>query len=113
MILLEHAIGNTICRILHHIREEFNATLSSTLTKSIRKPGYSISNFVLMGQPKKHHSSAPKQLDEKTSQEIYDTSEHIQSVRPVLLEAIKDVRDELRTVYDNISKSAKDHIHSE
>jgi translation initiation factor eIF-2B subunit beta len=29
------------------------------------------------------------------------------------MEAIQDVLDELETVYDNVSKSAKDHIHSE
>jgi len=29
------------------------------------------------------------------------------------MEAIQDVLDELETVYDNISKNAKDHIHSE
>ena len=29
------------------------------------------------------------------------------------MEAIQDVLDELETVYDNVSKNAKDHIHSE
>jgi translation initiation factor eIF-2B subunit beta len=29
------------------------------------------------------------------------------------MEAIQDILDELETVYDNIAKSAKDHIHSE
>lgn len=31
----------------------------------------------------------------------------------MLMEAIQDVLDELETVYDTISKSAKDHIHPE
>lgn len=31
----------------------------------------------------------------------------------VLMEAIQGVLDELETVYDNVSKNAKDHIHSE
>lgn len=35
------------------------------------------------------------------------------SLKPVFMEAIQDVFDELETVHDNISKSAKDHIHSE
>lgn len=35
------------------------------------------------------------------------------ALKPVLMEAIQDVLDELETVYDNVSKSAKDHIHSE
>ena len=29
------------------------------------------------------------------------------------MEAIQDVLDELETVYDNISRNAKDHIHPE
>jgi hypothetical protein len=29
------------------------------------------------------------------------------------MEALQDVLDELETVYDNVSKNAKDHIHSE
>jgi len=29
------------------------------------------------------------------------------------MEAIQDVLDELETVYDNVSKNARDHIHSE
>ncbi|EEB96461.1 hypothetical protein MPER_04402, partial [Moniliophthora perniciosa FA553] len=29
------------------------------------------------------------------------------------MEAIQDVFDELETVYDNISKNAKDHVHSD
>jgi hypothetical protein len=30
-----------------------------------------------------------------------------------VMEAIQDILDELETVYDNIGKSARDHIHSE
>jgi hypothetical protein len=30
-----------------------------------------------------------------------------------VVEAIQDILDELETVYDNIAKSARDHIHSE
>ena len=42
-----------------------------------------------------------------------DPDSFARSLKPVLMEAIQDVFDELETVYDNISKSAKDHIHSE
>jgi len=34
-------------------------------------------------------------------------------LKPVLMEAIQDVLDELETVYENIGKVAKDHIHSD
>jgi translation initiation factor eIF-2B subunit beta len=36
-----------------------------------------------------------------------------QGLKPVFMEAIQDVLDELETVYDNVSRNAKDHIHSE
>ena len=42
-----------------------------------------------------------------------DPDSFARSLKPVLMEAIQDVFDELETVYDSISKSAKDHIHSE
>ncbi|TFY82987.1 hypothetical protein EWM64_g1027 [Hericium alpestre] len=42
-----------------------------------------------------------------------DPDSFARTLKPVLMEAIQDVLDELETVYDNISKSAKDHIHSD
>jgi len=42
-----------------------------------------------------------------------DPDSFARSLKPVFMEAIQDVFDELETVYDSISKSAKDHIHSE
>lgn len=42
-----------------------------------------------------------------------DPDSFARALKPVLMEAIQDVLDELETVYDNISKSAKDHIHPE
>jgi translation initiation factor eIF-2B subunit beta len=42
-----------------------------------------------------------------------DPDAFARTLKPVLMEAIQDVLDELETVYDNISKNAKDHIHSE
>ena len=35
------------------------------------------------------------------------------SVKPALIDAIKDVIDELETVYDGVAKNARDHIHAE
>jgi translation initiation factor eIF-2B subunit beta len=42
-----------------------------------------------------------------------DPDSFAKTLKPVLMEAIQDVLDELETVYDNIAKNAKDHIHSE
>ena len=42
-----------------------------------------------------------------------DPDSFARTLKPVVMEAIQDILDELETVYDNIGKSAKDHIHSE
>jgi translation initiation factor eIF-2B subunit beta len=42
-----------------------------------------------------------------------DPDSFARALKPVLMEAIQDVLDELDTVYDNVSKNAKDHIHSD
>lgn len=44
---------------------------------------------------------------------LEDLDSFAKTLKPVLMEAIQDVLDELETVYDNIAKNAKDHIHSE
>lgn len=69
-----------------------------------------------MGQPKKYptvQKSPPiaRPTDNLGGNDSVDS--FAQGLRPVLLEAIQDVLDELETVYDNVSKGAKDHIHSE
>lgn len=40
-----------------------------------------------------------------------DPDSFARGLKPVLMEAIQDVLDELETVYDNVAKNAKDHIH--
>ena len=66
------------------------------------------------GQPRKQ-AAVPK--SEKTGSlrenDPNDPDSFAKGLRPVLMEAIQDVLDELETVYDNVSKNAKDHIHSE
>lgn len=67
-----------------------------------------------MGQPKKQLTpQRPSAGTNTAGAESTDADDLAHSLKPVLLEAIQDVLDELETVYDNISKSAKDHIHSE
>lgn len=34
-------------------------------------------------------------------------------LKPLLMEAIQELLDDLETVYENIARNAKDHIHSE
>ncbi|THH10839.1 hypothetical protein EW145_g1051 [Phellinidium pouzarii] len=110
----EHTVGNTIRKILHHIREEYNTAAQNSTLKAGPKSGFSISNFVLMGQPKKQ--SMPQKsssVERNPESSVQNDSDLAQGLKPVLMEAIQDVLDELETVYDNVSKSAKDHIHSD
>jgi translation initiation factor eIF-2B subunit beta len=70
-----------------------------------------------MGQPKQHITHKPKVVGtgmaETDEAEVNESGSSAQGLKPVLMEAIQDVLDELETVYDNVSKNAKDHVHSE
>jgi translation initiation factor eIF-2B subunit beta len=112
-ILIEHSVGNTVCKVLHHIREEFHTATRGTV--AAKPASFSISKFVLQGQPRKTHALLPKSESKGTLRENDpdDPDSFARGLKPVLMEAIQDVLDELETVYDNISKNAKDHIHSE
>lgn len=73
-----------------------------------------MAKFVLQGQPRKAHvPQKPTAERASLSSEGRDIDTFAQSIKPVLMEAIQDVLYELETVYDNVSKGAKDHIHSE
>lgn len=139
---VEHTVGNTVRKILHHVREEYNTaskglptpTSSSTSTPAAPAPAsasskgvFSIANFVLQGQPSKQRigynkastdGGAPSGLarlieNGAVAGDEHDPDAFAKSLKPVLMEAIQDVLDELETVYDNVSKNAKNHIHSE
>lgn len=109
---IEHSVGNTVRKVLHHIREEYHTATqgSAVATKST----FSISKFVLQGQPRRQ-AEAPKAESKTTLKENDpdDPDSFARGLKPVLMEAIQDVLDELETVYDNVSKNARDHIHSE
>lgn len=111
---LEHTVGNTVRRVLHNIREEANSATKSSSAPTSRNV-YTISKFVLQGQPRKQSVGVPKSEATATLKEDDpdDPDSFARGLKPVLMEAIQDVLDELETVYDNVSKNAKDHIHSE
>ncbi|KAJ3762694.1 hypothetical protein FB446DRAFT_646428 [Lentinula raphanica] len=108
----EHSVGNTVRKVLHHIREEYHTASEKPVVES----SFSIAKFVLQGQPRKQTtivrsgSEARAPLKENDPN---DPDSFARVLKPVLMEAIQDVFDELETVYDNISKNAKDHIHSD
>ena len=107
----EHAAGNTVRRLLHTLREEY-ANAKGANAAAPRQ--WSRANFVLQGQPRKQ-VVAPKAESsfELKENDKDDPDSFARTIKPVLIEAIQDIEDELETVYDNVGKSAKDHIHSE
>ncbi|KAG1877727.1 hypothetical protein DFJ58DRAFT_851096 [Suillus subalutaceus] len=113
----EHTVGNTVRKVLHHIREEYHTASQGTAVVSTSNDTLSIAKFVLQGQPRKQN--VPQKTTLNKSQVMLkendedDPDAFARTLKPVLMEAIQDVLDELETVYDNISKNAKDHIHSD
>ncbi|KAI0710457.1 eukaryotic translation initiation factor 2B beta subunit [Cerioporus squamosus] len=110
----EHTVGNTVRRVLHNIREEARSATKSSAAAPSRNV-YTISKFVLQGQPRKQTASVQKSeaTATLTEDDPDDPDSFARGLKPVLMEAIQDVLDELETVYDNVSKNAKDHIHSD
>jgi hypothetical protein len=110
---IEHSVGNTVRKVLHHIREEYHTATKGTASGSTRN-AFSISKFVLQGQPRKQNilTNAEEKGTIKEN-DPDDPDSFARGLKPVLMEAIQDVLDELETVYDNVSKNARDHLHSE
>lgn len=110
----EHTVGNTVRKVLHHIREEYNTAQKAGNVENV----HSLSTFVLMGHPRAQAkgllAGTPTSISRSSSSaEIDGPTTIAEGFRPILLDAIQDVIDELETVYENVSKNAKDHIHSE
>jgi len=108
----EHTVGNTVRRLLHHVREEYDNASKGEAAACTNE--FSIATFVLQGQPR---TQAAELKAESTlvlrENDAEDPDSFARTLKPVVMEAIQDILDELETVYDNIAKSAKDHIHSE
>jgi len=76
---------------------------------------YSLSNFVLHGRPHRDVKMFSSIFDSSTPRADPSTKsfKSAESVRPALVSAIEEVLDELETVFDTVSNTARDHIHSE
>jgi translation initiation factor eIF-2B subunit beta len=116
----EHTVGNTVAKVLHHIREEYLTATRGTVTlASPNAPSaFSIAKFVLQGQPRTQNAATKvaagtEERPTLRENDPNDPDSFARGLKPVLMEAIQDVLDELETVYDNVSKNAKDHIHPE
>lgn len=110
----EHSVGNTVRKVLHHIREEYQTAVGRSGPQTTASTSFSISKFVLQGQPRKHVVQQKTEVKTTLKEDDPDDPDSFsKGLKPVLMEAIQDVLDELETVYDNVSKNARDHIHPE
>lgn len=87
---------------------------------------YSLTNFVLHGKPHRessHQISFDPQRGAPPSSLLHSAIASAQgaqkppkkanTIKPALIQAIQEVLDDLETVFENVSKNARDHIHSE
>ncbi|KAH8813508.1 eukaryotic translation initiation factor 2B beta subunit [Flagelloscypha sp. PMI_526] len=127
----EYSVGNTVRKILKIMREEHQTTIvhKDSLGQDIDDEEFTIASFVAKGQPRHSRkgpsvpSSKPEFPDVSESEaETVDTADEdgeedpdklAKKMKPVIFEAIQDVLYELETVYDNVSKNAKEHVHSD
>lgn len=66
-----------------------------------------------MGQFRKPSAAIKSGAPSLHEQDPEDPDSFARALKPIVMEAIQEVLDELETVYENISRNAKDHIHSE
>jgi translation initiation factor eIF-2B subunit beta len=117
----ELAVGNIIRRVLHIIREEFREASAGHALSPKDKDG------------DHHHSHPHRQLSETnghsefapltTSSSMYnllgetgassdDDVQYPSSLRSNIIQEIREIKDELENIYDNIKNQASLHIHS-
>ncbi|KAF8334232.1 uncharacterized protein EI90DRAFT_2915836 [Cantharellus anzutake] len=134
----ENSVGNIVRKVLKLIRDEYaavttleeaQATLGVPKNSSSREEFFrtgqdpltgfastsSVARFVLKGRPTAvpGHRSAQSGSETPDTMHSGDVNRKAQSIKPALIDAIQEVIDELETVYENISKNARDHIHSD
>ncbi|KAG0057184.1 GCD complex subunit gcd7 [Gryganskiella cystojenkinii] len=116
----ELAVGNIIRRVLHIIREEFreagNGNLSprdgTTSTSNDRNSlGLGANGGVSEFAPLTTSSSMYNLLGETGSTSDEDV-QYPSSLRSNIIQEIREIKDELENIYDNIKNQASLHIHS-
>ena len=96
-----------------------SAIPSRLRTLQNRSSQYSLTGFVLHGRPYRDESALQSPQQEPTKLQAVlqlpdaGTGRKAQSIKPALIDAIQEVVDELETVYENVAKNSRDHIHSE
>jgi translation initiation factor eIF-2B subunit beta len=114
---------------LRLVREEYYAAVNAAVditeppTPGLKSPIYpsmppsassSLANFVLHGLPRSNNpQTSGRDLQTSTTSDVDEFNKKAVTVKPALIAAVQEVIDELETVYDNVAKNARDHIHSE
>jgi translation initiation factor eIF-2B subunit beta len=106
---------------MHQVREEYLANTGGadpsqrpagmTRTNTMSTPdgsALSLANFVLLGRPR---ASARPAREVETS--IGDVDRRSMATKPALIDAVKEIVDEMEGVFEGIAKNAKNHIHAE
>ncbi|CAE6516954.1 unnamed protein product [Rhizoctonia solani] len=121
----EIAVGNMVRRVIHQVREEYLANTGGADSSSHRPAGLarthtvgamstpdgstlSLANFVLLGRPK---TTARPARDVEA--DIGDVDRRSMATKPALIDAVKEIVDELETVFEGVAKNAKNHIHAD
>ncbi|EJD39997.1 nagb/rpia/CoA transferase-like protein [Auricularia subglabra TFB-10046 SS5] len=116
----EHAVGNIVRKFLHLIREEGYA--SGKLSAPVpRATSLSLADFIRLAPARAQtHGSAgaPRSNGAARDQTTDDDSERSDGeadgdFKGLLMDGLREILDELETVYENVGKNAKDHIHSD
>lgn len=98
-------MGNVIRRVLHLIREEYQAVLhEDSSIPSDRKPQYftGSSLYDLLGD----------RTSSKVDYSLINAHDPSSPLRPVFVQIVKEMMDEVENLYVNISNQAIEHIHS-
>lgn len=97
----ELAVGNIVRRVLHIIREEFREAESTASQKN--QPDF---------HPALTTSSSMYNLLGETGSTPNENVQYPSSLRSNIIQEIREIKDELENIYDNIKNQASLQIHS-
>ncbi|KAG0048031.1 GCD complex subunit gcd7 [Gryganskiella cystojenkinii] len=102
----ELAVGNIVRRVLHVIREEYRDAESNALGKD------DPSHNEFQSAPLTTSSSMYNLLGENSGSANKATVHYPSNIRSNIIQEIRDIKDDLENIYDQIKNQASLHIHS-
>ena len=130
-LLVEFAVGNTIRRVLHLVREEYkHSTVKEPSTPSLRSDSSTSLNeldsseaqnsiFPALstggggGGIKHHESSSMLNLLSNSMSPTVDYSRQCFQLKQLILQGVNEIVDELKSVSDTLAQQSLEHIHSD